>query len=65
MGVEVTDLEGFNDKASSHGLTLTPGCSGSGDKDAFFAPAEARGLPLRIFERGAAENSITVKRDTA
>jgi catechol 2,3-dioxygenase-like lactoylglutathione lyase family enzyme len=65
MGVEVKDLEGFNDKASSYGLTLTLGCSGNGDKDAFFAAADARGLPLRIFERGAAENSVTVQRDTA
>lgn len=65
MGVEVGNLDKFIADASSHGLALSTGNSGSADKDAFFNAADARGLPLRIFARGAAGDSITAQRDAA
>lgn len=63
MGVEVEDLDGFMAKAKSLGVAMNRGSSGSADKDAFFATTDACGLPLRIFQRGTADSSITAHRD--
>lgn len=63
MGVEVEALEQFVATAASKGVELTIGSSDSSDRDAFFAAEDARGIPLRIFERGASATSLTARRD--
>ena len=65
MGVEVEDLDAFITTATAANAQISTAHVGRSDREAYFAAGQSCGLPLRIFERGAADQSITAFRDAA
>lgn len=64
MGVEVDDLEAFIGDAVTHNVQMKTRHVGSTDDEAFFGVGQSCGLPIRVFQRGEANVSITAKRDS-